>query len=157
MVRASEKELVAVVADVVIVPPFNSVVPVPFNVNLYEPIANVPPTETVTVPLTIIVPTAVFVPLELLRVKLVYVLAGICPFVPANSTVPAKLDVEVENAGFMVELVFSVPLLVRLLLHVKPKVDKSNVVKLGMVKPFVTEIVPQEVFVPDVLRNLSVE
>lgn len=83
-------------------------------------------------------------------------LAGIWPFVPANSTVPSRLVVVLENAGFTVELVFNVPLFVSVLLHVNPKVDKSNVVADGIVKAFVTVMVPAAVFVPLVLVKFNV-
>ena len=109
----------------------------------------------VNAPVEVTAPIAVFVPLVLLNVSVAYVFAGINwpPVDAANSTVPAIIVVVVENAGFVVVDVFSVPLFVSPALHVKPNVDISNVHELAIVKTPVTVIEPTAVVVPAVIER----
>jgi hypothetical protein len=103
--------------------------------------------------------TDILVPPVLLKLRLVYVLTGInCPPPEAaNSTVPAKVEFEVEYGGFEVELNFNVPLFVSDPLQVKSNVDISNVVEAGIVNANNEIIEPSAVFVPLVLLNINVE
>jgi hypothetical protein len=146
--------------DVVeIVPLLVNVVPAALRIKVCAPITSVLPDAIVRFPLTVISPrTDILVPPVLLKLRLVYVLTGInCPPPEAaNSTVPAKVEFEVEYGGFEVELNFNVPLFVSDPPQVKSNVDISNVVEAGIVNANNEIIEPSAVFVPLVLLNINV-